>query len=287
MISRRWPARVIVLAGIAAVCLAAPTLEAQTWRTMTSSRQVWDREPLDVHIQYGAGTLTVKPAEATTLYHMELRYDEDSTEPRAEFNAERRTLRLGVVNSGSSGRSMGRRGASTAEIALSQEVPLDLDLDFGAGSAQIELGGMALQRLAVSTGASETRISFSSPNATVAERVDIEAGAADLQVIGLGNVRAQHVNFQGGVGSTVLDFSGGWSGDVSASVQIGIGSMTLRLPRGPGIRIRRNAFLSSFSAPGMERQGDSYYTANWADASTRLTIDVSAALGSIDIQWID
>ena len=279
-------AQTLLIATLVAGCSPEPAAEAQAWRTMTTSRQVWDHEVHDVRIQYGAGTLTLRPADAPTLYHMEMRYDEGATRPRAEYDAERRTLRLGLSSFGGEGRSANRGGA-TASIALSREVPFELDLDFGAGTADIELGGVSLHRLDISTGASETTISFNEPNPIEADRIDIEAGAADLRVIGLGNTRTRNVNFQGGVGATVLDFGGPWSGDATASVQIGIGSVTLRLPREPGIRIRRSSFLTSFSVPGMERDGDSYYSPNWADATDRLTISVSAAIGSVDIEWID
>jgi hypothetical protein len=51
--------------------------------------------------------------------------------------------------------------------------------------------------------------------------------------------------------------------------------------------LTRTSFLTSFDAPGLERRGDSYYSANWNSTPNQLTIDVSAALGSIEIEWID
>ncbi|MEX2571924.1 MAG: hypothetical protein WD737_11550 [Gemmatimonadota bacterium] len=264
----------------------AHVADAQTWRTMTSARQVWETTPIDVRIQYGAGTLRIDPVGSPMLYELEIRYDEEIFEPIAEFDPDARTLRLGI-ESRERRRSMNLREGSTATIGLTREVPLDLRLEFGAGEAEIELGGIALERLSLSTGASETRVDFSNPNPIAAEQIRIEAGAADLRVTGLGNTRAARIEFQGGVGATVLDFSGDWQGDATASVQMGVGSVTLRLPRSQGIRLNRSSFLTSFSAPGLERQGDSYYSANWGTADQQLILDVSAALGSIDIEWID
>ncbi|MEX0912192.1 MAG: hypothetical protein WD031_02100 [Gemmatimonadota bacterium] len=264
----------------------AHVADAQTWRTMTSARQVWETTPIDVRIQYGAGTLRIDPVGSPMLYELEIRYDEEIFEPIAEFDPDARTLRLGI-ESRERRRSMNLREGSTATIGLTREVPLDLRLEFGAGEAEIELGGIALERLSLSTGASETRVDFSNPNPIAAEQIRIEAGAADLRVTGLGNTRAARIEFQGGVGATVLDFSGDWQGDATASVQMGVGSVTLRLPRSQGIRLNRSSFLTSFSAPGLERQGDSYYSANWGTADQQLILDVSAAQGSIDIEWID
>jgi hypothetical protein len=262
-------------------------LEAQTWRTMSSARQVWETAPTDVEIEYGVGRLTVKPGDPSMLYQMVVRYDEESFAPVAEWDERERKLHLGVRGIDNDRHSMNRRKGSSATIGLAREVPLNLDLEFGAGTANIELGGIMLQQLALSTGASETRVSFSEPNKIAAGRVAIEAGAADLEVTGLGNARATSISFQGGVGATVLDFGGEWGGDITADVDMGVGSLTLRLPRSQGIRVVRESFLSTFDAAGMERNGDSYFSSNWRTAEHHLTIDVSTALGSVEIDWID
>jgi hypothetical protein len=269
--------------------LAAPAPgEAQTWRTMTSARQIAaDRSPLAVHLQYGAGELRVGPAADRMLYQMDLRYDEEAFAPVAEFDQAKRALRLGVSSREGRRRGINVREGSRAEIGLAKGVPLDLQLEFGAGKAELDLGGLSLQRLSLSTGASETRVHFGAANPIAAERVSIEAGAADLQVTGLGNVRAERIAFQGGVGSTVLDFRGRWSRDATASVQMGLGSVVLRFPRGLGVRVNRSSFLASFNPEGLTREGNSYYSADWASATHRLTVDVSAAFGSIQVEWVD
>ena len=65
--------------GAFALLLALPSLgEAQSWRTVTMSRQLSDEEELDVRIRFGAGRLNIEPGEAGALYRMHLRYDEES-----------------------------------------------------------------------------------------------------------------------------------------------------------------------------------------------------------------
>lgn len=260
-------------------------VSAQNWRTMTSARHVWDHEPMSIEIGYGAGELRIAPAEAPFLYQMEIRYDADKVEPEIEFDDDDNELALGI-RSIREGRNFDHREGSSATISLTREVPLDLDLEFGAGEANIELGGISLRTLSLSTGASDTDITFSEPNRIAAEEIEIHAGAADLTVIGLGNTRAQKVSFEGGVGATVLDFSG-VATNMNASVDMGVGTVKLRLPRTHGIQINRDSFLSSFNAPGLQLQGDAYYSANWTSSDRKLVIDVSAAFGSVDVEWID
>jgi hypothetical protein len=278
----RWAA----LALLAAALAGAGPASAQSWTTMKSARQLWDAKPVTVELEYGAGTLTVLPASKSMLYEMEMRYDKRYYAPITRFDSNQRRLELGIRSTEEGRNRMNAKEGSRASIALSREVPLDLTLQFGAGDADIDLGGMRLRKLDLSTGASDTKLRFSAPNPISAQEVEIHSGAAELTVSGLGNVRAEHLSFEGGVGSTTLDFSGEWNRSATATVQMGVGSVTLRLPRDLGVRINRSSFLSSFDAPGLVKRDGSYFSSNWDSAAHQLTVDVNAAFGSIDIEWI-
>jgi len=278
--------RLLVAAAIAFTAAThAAALHGQTMRTLTSSRQLWDEEPLTVEVEYGAGTLEVRPLQdQDLLYRMEMRYDAERVSPVAEFDTARRVLELGS--------RFHRRGGpdhekSKAEIELTDRVPLDLGLHFGAGSAEMDLGGLRIQNLQLETGASETTLRIGTPNPIAARRVELKAGAAELNVVGLGNLRAEELVFQGGVGSTTLDFSGAWNRNATAHVQMGMGEVVLRFPRSLGVRIDRSSFLTSFDAEGFQRRDDAYFSDNWNSASHQLTVDVEAAFGAVEIEWID
>jgi hypothetical protein len=277
--------RVSSLLSLPALLLAAGIAEGQSWKTMESARQLLDDGPTEVRIEYGAGELRVEPAPQRMLYHMELRYDEDRFTPITSFDAQARTLRLGL--DGREHRATSTTHGSRAVIGLTREAPLDLALEFGAGEASLDLGGMSIRSLEISTGASETEIRFDAPNRISAERVEFKAGAAELEVFGLGNARARQIRFQGGVGSTTLDFSGAWDADATASVQMGIGELTLRFPRGLAVRLEKNALLTSFDTEGLIKRDDAYFSPDWDTATHRLTIDVDAAFGSVEVEWID
>jgi hypothetical protein len=272
-----------------AALLAAVPAHAQSWRTVNSARQSSGEETLYLNVEYGAGRLNIAPAKKNgLLYEAQFRYDEERFRPVTEYRKESETLTLGVRSLDKNGVKLDRSRTeqARADIGVSAAIPTRLDLQFGAGEAAIELGGLSLKDVKLSTGASETRVRFGAPNRLVAERVKIEAGAADLRVEGLGNARAEKIEFSGGVGSTVLDFGGQWTHSALASVQMGIGSVTLRLPQSIGVRVDKNSFLTSFDSHGFIKRGSSYYTANWDDAPIRLTLDINAALGSINVEWI-
>jgi hypothetical protein len=277
----------VAAAALGLVLGSVAPASAQDWATLKSSRQLWGDAPVSVNIEYGPGTLAVRPAASSMLYSMELRYDKRYFVPISDFDDAGRKLSLGIRNNDESRKNINLKEGSRASIQLTREVPLDLKLQFGAGEAAIELGGMRLRKLDLSTGASDTKVSFSAPNLIAAQNVHIQSGAAELTVTGLGNLGAEHLDFQGGVGSTTLDFSGKWNRNATASVQMGVGSITLRLPRGLGVQVNRSSFMSSFDAPGLTKRGESYFSSDWDRAAHRLTVNVNAAFGSIDVDWID
>ena len=64
-----------------------------------------------------------------------------------------------------------------------------------------------------------------------------------------------------------------------------MGSLTLLLPDDVGVRVSKETFLMSFDSEGLMKRGDAYYSGNWESARYKLTLDVSGALGSIDVRW--
>ncbi|HET6762916.1 MAG TPA: hypothetical protein VFH27_04565 [Longimicrobiaceae bacterium] len=274
----------LALAAGATLAMGQPA-HAQTWRALSSARQRAGEQSLNVEMEYGAGTLRVQPAGGDLLYRLEMRYDEDRFRPVTEYDAASASLKLGLHGREGHGGERTRGGTST--LSLSGAVPVSLDLKFGAGDASLDLGGMALRRLRLSTGASETRVTFAAPNRVEAEEVRLEAGAAQITVTGLGNAHASLIRLDGGVGDATLDFGGQWTRDAEARLQMGMGSLTLRFPRGLGVRIHKDSFLASFDHPGMVKRGDDWFSTNWDHATRKVTLDIAAAMGSIDVEWTD
>jgi hypothetical protein len=272
------------LALAAALLGAAAPAQAQEWRTITSARQVQGERALRVDLTYGAGELRVQPASGTLLYRLQMRYDERQFRPVTAYDRATGRLRLGVEGIRRNQRVQ-RGGNATVELAPS--VPTDLKLEFGAGQANLELGGLSLRSVDLSTGASDTQVRWSAPNRVPAGTVKIASGASSIRVRGLGNARAERLQFEGGVGEATLEFDGAWNRSTSLDVDMGVGSLTLRIPRSLGVRIEKDSFLASFSPSGMVRRGDAWYTRNWDGARNKLTVRISAALGSINVQWID
>lgn len=261
---------------------------AQTWRTVNAYRQQQNEKALRVNVEYGAGRFTIVPGERGLLYRIGMRYDADRFETLREYRNREgtATLRLGVEHTDAFSVKGVKEGAGSLDLALAPDLPTDLDLEFGAVEANLELGGMHLTRLSIRTGASDSRIRFGEPNAVTIRSCSFEAGAAAFRVEGLGNARCENLHFEGGVGDVVLDFGGRADTNTRARIEVGLGSLTLRVPESLGLSLEKESFLASFDTPQMSRSGDRWVSDNWDRARHHVTLTVKAALGSVNVVWI-
>jgi len=273
--------------GVALVIVlsAADGAYGQNRRTVTLSRQVEDEQNLEVDVEYGAGRFSVGPAEAGVLYRMQLEYDEDVFEPVAEYRGS--SLRIGAAGLGRRIRLGRNRKAGSMELTLSREVAMDLSMDFGAVRADIDLGGLRLTRLEINTGASRTVIDISEPNRETMSKASMDVGAAEFTVLNLGNLNTPVIEIDAGIGHIELGFTGDWRQDARVSVNMGLGSLVLRFPRGLGVRLIKDTFLTSLDSEGLVKRGDIYYSLDYDEAEYQITVDVDAAFGSIRVAWVD
>jgi hypothetical protein len=280
-VTRRRRAGVPACLVCAVTAIATPAA-AQTWRTITSARQLHGERELNVEVVYGAGRLRVSPGTAGELYRLEMRYDEERFTPVRAWDAATGSLHLGIRGRDGlrTSRSDGRRGEEPPflELSLTPDLPLTLRVRLGAAEAEV-------RRLHYETGASATRLRFSRPNPVACEQMELRAGAAEFEAHRIANANCARVRFEGGVGRVVLDFTGTWRRSMEADLDVGFGSLDLRLPRDVGVAVHLSRFLASFDAAGFEKRGDVYYSANWASARQRLTLRVSAAVGGIQVVW--
>jgi len=271
---------------IAAVTVAvAPALLAgQSWRTVTMSHQIEDNSEIRVFVEYGAGHLKIGAADGGVLYRMNLRYDEDIFEPVSDFSGDR--LHLSVESIGR-GFNIGRNKQSgELDLEFARGIPMDMDLEFGAVRADIDFGGLALTDLDLSTGASQSTIDISEPNSVGMSTARFEIGAAEFEARHLGNLNAERIEVDAGVGQVTLWLNGRWQRDASVSIDMGLGALELRVPEGLGLRLRKEGFLVSLDSEGLVKRGDWYYSLDYEDADRKVTVDLDAAFGSVKVVWV-
>jgi hypothetical protein len=278
--------------GVGLLIAAAAHAQSDiTYRTLAASRQAVDETDFSVVVRFGLGTFRFAGDPGNALYRTTLTYIEEAFEPEQEYDKDEHRLRIGL-SEGPGNRNFNIRNLreleQRLEVNISPTVPTRIDLEFGAVSADIDLGGLSLLEAEVQTGASEGTLRFSEPTRTTCERLDFEIGAADFSVEQIGNSNCAEMEFQGGAGRFTLDFTGEWQrgGDTRASVDIGVGALTLRFPSHLGVAVTLDRLLATFDRSGFVKRGDVYYSSNFEESDAKLILDINAVLGDINVVWL-
>jgi len=269
--------------GMTLIAGLLPMVAAAQMRTVTMSRQLEDEDEVRVSVRYGAGAFSVRSIDTGLLYRMSLEYDEERYEPVAEYEDHELDVGIESIRGGIGRRS---RDGGRLDLELARGVPMDLDLEFGAVSAEVDLGGLALTGLELSTGASESTIDVSEPSTSAMEVARFEVGAAEFTARRLGNLNASRIEVDAGVGSLTLWLDGEWQQDARLAIDMGLGSLELRVPEGLGLRLREDSFLTSLDSEGMVKRDDVYESLDWSEASRKVTVDLDAAFGSVKVVWV-
>ena len=174
-------------------------------------------------------------------------------------------------------------------ISLTRSLPIDLDVAYGLGPGQVELGGMQLRQLSFATGLSEVAISFETPCQGEMQEMELATGLGSMEVRGLSNVWMEKLSFVGGLGSATLSFDGHYRTDVDVTLDVGMGSLVLKVPESIGVKMRHDdSFLSNHDFTRLERiSEDTWYSDNWQADAGNLDFDLSVGMGSVELNWIE
>jgi hypothetical protein len=172
-------------------------------------------------------------------------------------------------------------------VRLTDEIPISLDVELGAGRGDIDLSNLQMSDLRISTGASSVDMRCDKPNQITAENVGIESGVSKFTATNLCNTNFKKLKFSGGVGSYRLDFGGDLHHDASAKIEVGLGSVSVSMPRQMAAKLLYDAsFFSSFDLDDdfSKTKSGVYETDDFGDSANKLTIQIESGLGSVKVR---
>jgi hypothetical protein len=157
-------------------------------------------------IEMGAGQLNISGG-AAHLLESEFNFSSSWEQPSIQYQVTNGSGELSIKQE-SSGPHIGRTNNSWT-LNFSNDVPLELKIDLGAGQSNLKLRGLNLNRLTVDMGAGETNVDLTGPRNSDLT-ADIEGGVGqatirlpkDIGVIatasgGIGSIRAPGLTEEG------------------------------------------------------------------------------------------
>lgn len=260
----------------------------RTIRKITRTIELKGEKHLTVKMDIGVGIIDLRRNRTGDILNAEVEYDPDELEVEIEYDAEKDEGTLYLESDSK------RKGIDLDKedhywnLEFTDRIPITFEIDVGACEADLDFTGLKIDRLDMDLGASSVDVDFREPNPVRIHKISIDVGASALTIIGLGNANFDRFSFDGGVGDFTLDFSGDFEHRGYVDIDVGLGSLTIRLPKDAGVEIRsESSFLSSFSIDKRdfdEVEDDLYQNDNFGETDKELIFDVDIGLGSIDIE---
>ena len=274
----------VFIAAIAMMSLACGftfnvpiTTDVKIGPTITEEISVPDPDPnaesVKVSLSFGAGELSLEPGAESLVAGTAVFNIEDF---RPEIKTANNSVEISTGNLEINGfPKLQGRMENRWDLKLSDR-PLDLRVMAGAYSSDMELGGLRLNSVHITDGASDVRVNFSEPNQVEMSEFRYDSGASNVVLNQLGNANFKDLIFKGGAGNYELDFSGEFKNDATAYIETGLSSLTIRVPESLNVRVRVDSGLSNISTQGSWGQSGGVYTHQGDGPELDITIDIGA-----------
>ncbi|UCC87372.1 MAG: hypothetical protein JSV81_21365 [Anaerolineales bacterium] len=268
-----------------ACTITLPSVKTQVGKLREESVQVplEDAADAEVDITFGAGELRLRPGVAEGLLEADFTYNVDELQPVLEQDrhGDRLEVTLHIETEGLS-LNLGDKTRNEWDVRLSDRVPISLGLDLGAARGRVNLGGLRLTDAHIRTGAADVEVEWDQPNPELLDLLEIDAGAANLEIHQLGNAHFDQLNFTGGAGNFSLDFSGDWQQSARVSINAGLSNLTLILPEDVGVKVNTDdKALTNVNAAGFQRRASAWVNDAYGESDLELIINVDIGLGNL------
>jgi hypothetical protein len=129
-------------------------------------------------------------------------------------------------------------GTNTWAITLGADAPIQLTVQAGRANANLELGGLALDTLELTSEAGNLSLAFNTPVSQAGQRLNLTGGQSNITVERLLNADFAEINANLSGGRHVMGFDGrALQRDSSARIQLGSGQLTMRVPAEVRVRV--------------------------------------------------
>lgn len=226
-------------------------------------------------LSMGAGKLELTPG-AAGLVEGEIRYNIEQWKPTVTRNS-------GVVEIRQEANIRGippRNAENLWSMKLGTN-PTALTINAGAYEGDFDLSGVALTRLEVNDGASNTTMKFDKLNPVIMDLLTYSTGTSAVELSGLANANFKEMVFKSGAGSYSLDFSGNLQQDGTVRISSGVSNVKITIPSGIPAEVRISGGLNNINPSGTWSIDGTTYRAE--GSGPKLLIIVDMGVGNLDL----
>jgi hypothetical protein len=259
-------------------------------------------ENIKLSLKANSGNCYIKPSSETHILNVFSNQNENSYSHNFRKEIKGKTcdvlLNLEETHSEGIGQTISTRFFSASEkpasdkiwkMYLTESKPYNLELNYGIGSAHIDLSGLAVKKLKINTASADVVVGYFSSlqNQVEMDTLTVKVEVGSLNVRNLNLSRTRNVVADVGFGNMSLDFSNRPLIGSRVKGSVGAGNLTILLPADLDVPVLvkiEDSWLCSVKMPSSLKKISEHSFANSAyskDSKNVLVFDLDVSLGNI------
>lgn len=241
-------------------------------------------DSLKVTIKFGAGKLDLISGEED-VFKGNFQYDKSILKPNVQYEILGKIGILILSQSIKKDLDLPFPYKNKWNLKLPSGIPLQLYINTATYSGDIDLTNLQIENFYLNSGASQTNIVFNQPNLIDLKNITIKTGASAIKMSGLANANFNEMNFSGGAGSYIFDFSGNLTKKSKVNIHAGAAKIILKIPSNMGTKIIfRNFPASKLDVRGFIKINDqTYISPEYGKSAAELDIEIKGGLIDIEV----
>jgi len=243
-----------------------------------------DIELLDLYVKFGIGEINLESGEGD-VFKGNFQYGNGILEPKIQYNT--------LESKGVLMLSQGIRKdinllfplQNTWSIELPENVPMRINVNSATCNGNMDLSGLQVKELSLLSGVSNLSIFFNRLNTVVLDKINIKTGASKLEMNGLANANFDRMEFSGGAGKYIFDFSGVLKNKSKIKINVAAAKVILKIPSFYGTRIKvpKNPTSSLKIKDFMQINDQVYINQLYGKMNEEIDIEINGMLLDIEI----
>ena len=257
-------------------------------------------EDIKLHLKANSGNCYIKPSQNLEILNVFSNQDESAYSHNYSKETKGKTcevyLNLEEEDSEGIGQTISTRMFGSSDnsesnklwkMYLTDSKPYLLELNYGVGNAHVDLSGLAIKKLKISTGSADVNVGYSSlENQVDMDTFSVKVDLGSLNVRNLNLSRTKYMVADVGFGNMTLDFSNAPLVSNKIKGSVGAGNLVILLPSNetPILIKIHDSWLCSVKLPESLKKLKENTFVNEAykkDVKNSLTFDLDVSMGSI------
>lgn len=273
----------MIRTGLLVSLTAFAALGQQSFRKIERT----DEKELKVRLTYAAGQINLQKSNDDAEL-CRVVYSKPTLKPDVRYKKSNTVGFLDIDPGSDESIGVGDFGEQEWAVMLTDKIPASFDFEFGACRGDLDFSGMRVKDLNISVGASKINLQFHTPNKDRIRNMRIEAGASNMRMVGLLNANCDRLDFEGGIGSYILDFNGYLQNTMIATISVGVGKAVIKVPRDANVRIQMSdnifSVMTISSSDFVKRTSNLYVSQNYDDTAPMLDLRLEAGFGKVLVE---